>query len=86
MLYETVWLFFALGVGVLISIGLLGLIVSPALPPRILKVLTAMISILIILTGIYFSSQWSAQKKEIQVLTQQAEETIKQYLATHPKK
>jgi disulfide bond formation protein DsbB len=86
MLYETVWLFFALGVGVLISIGLLGLIVSPALPPRILKVLTAMISILIILTGIYFSSQWSAQKNEIRVLTQQAEETIKQYLATHPKK
>jgi hypothetical protein len=45
-----------------------------------------MISILIILTGIYFSSQWSAQKNEIRVLTQQAEETIKQYLATHPKK
>jgi disulfide bond formation protein DsbB len=86
MLYETVWLLFALGVGVLISIGLLGLIFSPALPPRVLKVMAAMISILIILTGIYFSSQWSAQKNEIRVLTQQAEETIKQYLATHPKK
>jgi disulfide bond formation protein DsbB len=86
MLYEIVWLFFALGVGVLISIGILGLIISPALPPRVLKVMAAMISILIILTGIYFSSQWSAQKNEIRVLTQQAEETIKQYLATHPKK
>jgi hypothetical protein len=42
--------------------------------------------VLIILTGLYFSSQWSAQKKGIQVLTQQAEETIKQYLAAHPKK
>ena len=86
MLYETVWLFFALGVGILMSIGLLGLIFSPAIPPRILKAMAVMISVLIILTGIYFSSQWSAQRKSIQVLTQQAEETIKQYLAAHPKK
>ena len=86
MLYETVWLFFALGAGVLISIGFLGLVFSPAIPPRILKVMAVMISVLIILTGIYFSSEWSAQKKEIRVLTQQAEEAIKQYLATHPKK
>jgi len=86
MLYETVWLFFALGAGVLISIGFLGLVFSPAIPPRILKVMAVIISVLIILTGIYFSSEWSAQKKEIRVLTQQAEEAIKQYLATHPKK
>jgi len=86
MLYEAAWLFFALGAGVLISIGFLGLVLSPAIPSRILKVMAAMISVLIILTGIYFSSQWSAQKKEIRVLTQQAEEAIKQYLATHPKK
>jgi disulfide bond formation protein DsbB len=86
MLYETVWLFFALGVGILISIGLLGLIFSPAIPPRILRAMAAMISVLIILTGIYFSYQWSAQRKGIQVLAQQAEEAIKQYLAAHPKK
>jgi len=86
MLYETVWLFFALGVGILMSIGLLGLIFSPAIPPRILKVIAMIISVLIILTGIYFSYQWSAQKKGIQVLTQQAEDALKQYLATHPKK
>ena len=86
MLYEAVWLFFALGVGILISIGLLGLIFSPAIPPRILKAMAVMISVLIILTGIYFSYQWSAQRKGIQVLTQQAEETIKQYLVAHPKK
>jgi len=86
MLYETVWLFFALGVGILISIGLLGLIFSPAAPPRILKVMAVLISVLIILTGIYFSYQWSAQRKGIQVLTEQAEETIRQYLAAHQKK
>ncbi len=86
MLYETFWLFFALGVCILIGIGLLGLIFSPALPPRILKVAAVVISALIILSGIFFSFQWSAQKKEIRVLTQQAEEAIKQYLAAHPKK
>jgi cytochrome c biogenesis protein CcdA len=86
MLYETVWLFFALGVGIVISIGLLGLIFSPAIPPRILRVMAVMISLLIILTGIYFSSLWSVQKNEIRVLTQQAEEAIKQYLISHPKK
>ena len=86
MLYETVWLFFALGVGILISLGLLGLIFSPAIPPRILKVMAMMISVLIILTGIYFSYQWTAKRKGIQVLTQQAEEAIKQYLVSHQKK
>jgi len=86
MLYETVWLFFALGAGVLISIGFLGLILSPAIPPRILKVMAVMVSLLIILTGVYFSSLWSAEKKEIRVLAQQAEEAVKQYLATHPRK
>jgi disulfide bond formation protein DsbB len=86
MLYETVWLFFALGVGILISIGLLGLIFSPAIPPRILRGIAVMISLLIILTGVYFSYQWRAQRKGIQALTQQAEETVKQYLAAHPKK
>mgnify|MGYP006267888449 CR=1 FL=1 len=86
MLYETVWLFFALGVGILISIGLLGLIFSPAVPPRVLKVMAVMISLLIILTGIYFSYQWRAQRKGIQALAQEAEEAIKQYLAAHPKK
>lgn len=85
-MYETVWLFFALGVGILISLGLLGLIFSPAIPPRILKVMAMIISVLIILTGIYFFYQWSSQKKGVQVLTQQAEEALKQYLATHPKK
>ncbi len=64
MLYETVWLFFAIAVGILISIGLLGLIFSPSIPPPILKVMAVIISVLIILTGIYFSYQWSAQKKE----------------------
>jgi cytochrome c biogenesis protein CcdA len=86
MLYETVWLFFSLVVGILISIGLLGLIFSAAIPPRVLKVIAVIISVLIILSGIYFSSLWRVQKKEIQVLTQQAEEAIKQYLISHPKK
>ena len=86
MLYETVWLFFALGVGILISIGLLGIIFSPTIPARLLKVIAVIISVLIILTGVYFSYQWNAEKKRIQILTQQAEEAIQKYLAAHPKK
>jgi cytochrome c biogenesis protein CcdA len=86
MLYEIVWLFFALGVGILISIGVLGLIFSPAIPPRILKVMAIILSLLIILSGISFSSMWNVRKNETRVLTQQAEEAIKQYLASHPKK
>jgi cytochrome c biogenesis protein CcdA len=86
MLYEIVWLFFALGVGILISIGLLGLIFSPAIPPWILKVMAIILSLLIILSGISFSSMWNVRKNEIRVLTQQAEEAIKQYLISHPKK
>jgi hypothetical protein len=85
-MYEAVWLFFAMGIGILISLGLLGLIFSPAIPPRILKAMAMIISVLIIVTGVYFSYQWSAQKRAIQILTQQAEEAIKQYLSTHPKK
>jgi hypothetical protein len=64
----------------------LGLILSPAIPPRILKVIAVILSLLIILSGIYFSSLWSIQKNEIRVLTRQAEEAIKQYLTSHPKK
>jgi cytochrome c biogenesis protein CcdA len=86
MLYEIVWLFFVLIVAILISIGLLGLIFSAAVPPRILKVMAIILSLLIILSGISFSSMWSVRKNEIRVLTQQAEEAIKQYLTSHPKK
>ena len=85
MLYETVWLFFALGVGILISIGLLGLIFSPSIPPPILRAMAMIISV-----GhsdrYLFLLPVERRKKGIQVLTQQAEETIKQYLATHQKK
>jgi len=86
VLYETVWLFFALGVGILISIGLLGIIFSPTIPARLLKVIAVIISVLIILIGIYFSFQWNSEKNQIRVLTQQAEEAIQRYLATHQKK
>ncbi len=86
MLYEIVWLFFTLVVGILISIGLLGFIFSAAIPPRVLRMIAMFISLLIILSGIYFSYLWRVEKKEIQVFTQQAEEAIKQYLISHPKK
>lgn len=85
MVYETVWLFFALGMGIFLSIGLLGLIYSPSIPGRTLKEVAAILSVLIIFAGAYFFYKWYSEKKEIQGMTQQVEEALKQYLTTHKK-
>ena len=85
MVYETVWFFFALGMGIFLSIGLLGLIYSPSIPKRTFREVAAILSVLIIFAGAYFSYKWYSEKKEIQGMTQQVEEALKQYLTTHKK-
>lgn len=85
MLYETLWLVYALGVAIFLSIGFLGLILSISLPGLKLRVMPVILSVLIILTGIYFSSRWGTEKKGIQALTQQIELAITRYLDTHKK-
>ena len=85
MLYETAWLFFTLGIGILLSIGLLGLFFSLSIPGRTVKEEAVILSVLIILTSIYFSYKWNAEKREIQALGQQAELALKQYLTSHKK-
>jgi hypothetical protein len=80
MLYEIFWLVFALSVGILMSVGLLGLIFSPSIPTKSIKAVAMILSILILLAGIYFSYRWNAEKKGIQTLTGQIEQTIKTYL------
>jgi phosphotransferase system glucose/maltose/N-acetylglucosamine-specific IIC component len=85
MLYDTFWLFYALGVAILISIGLLGIISLQSTPAPRTKVVAMVLSIIIVLAGLYFSYQWNIGKKEIRIFTQEAEEAIKQYLATHKK-
>lgn len=83
MLYETAWLFFTLGIGILLSIGLLGLFFFLSIPGRTIKEEAVILSVLIILTGIYFSYRWNAEKKEIQVLGQQVEQALNHYLTAH---
>ncbi len=85
MVYETVWLFFALGMGIFLSIGLLGLIYSPSIPKRTFREVAVILSVLILFGGIYFSYKWYSGKKEIQGMAQQVELALKQYLTTHKK-
>jgi uncharacterized membrane protein len=79
MLYEIFWLVFALMVGILVSLGLLGLIFSPSLSIKPIKITGIVISGLILFTGIYFSYRWNVEKKGIQTLIGQIEQTIKTY-------
>ncbi len=62
------------------SVGLLGLIFSPSIPTKSFKAGAMILSILILLAGIYFSYRWNVEKKGIQALAGQIEQTIKTYL------
>ena len=85
MLYEIFWLFFALGVVILLSIGLWGIFFFASVPAPKIKVMALVLSVIIILVGLYFSLQWNGEKKRIRIFTQQVEDTINKYLDTHKK-
>ena len=85
MLYEISWLIFALIVAILMSIGLLGLIFFPSIPAKPIRAVALILSILILLSGIYFSYRWNAEKRGIQALTGQVEQVLKKYLDKHKK-
>lgn len=85
MLYEIFWLFYALGIVILVSVGFLGIFFFASIPAPRIKVTALILSVIIILAGLYFSFQWNAEKKRIRIFTQQVEETINKYLATHKK-
>jgi len=85
MLYEIFWLFFALGVVILLSVGLWGIFFFASIPAPRIKVMALVLSVIIILVGLYFSYQWNGEKKRIRIFTQQVEETINKYLDTHKK-
>lgn len=83
MLYEIFWVFYALGIAILISIGILGIFSFLSIPLPRTKVMAMILSIAIILSGLFFSYRWNVQKEGFRTFTQQAEETIQQYLAKH---
>ena len=85
MLYEIFWLFYALGIAIIMSIGVLSIFSLQSIPPRRTRLLALFLCIIVILVGLYFSYEWSIQKKRIQTFTQQLEETMAQYLARHKK-
>jgi hypothetical protein len=85
MAYEAFWLVFALNVGILMSVGILGLIFSPSISAKPAKVAAILISCLILLTGIYFSYRWNEEKEGIRGLAGQMEQAIRIYLEKNKK-
>ena len=85
MVYEIVWLFYALGIVILLSVGVWGIFLFASIPAPRTRAVALVLSAMIILAGLYFSFQWNAEKKRIRIFTQQVEETITRYLATHKK-
>jgi hypothetical protein len=85
MLYEIFWLFYALGVAILMSIGLWGTLFFRSIAAPRARVMALVLSVIIILVSLYFSYQWNLEKEEIRTFTQKVEETIEQYLSRHKK-
>jgi len=59
MLYEMFWLFYALMIVILVSVGLWGIFFFASIPARRIKVTALVLSVIIILAGLYFSYQWN---------------------------
>ena len=55
MLYEMFWLFYALMIVILVSVGLWGIFFFASIPARRIKVTALVLSVIIILVGLYFS-------------------------------
>ena len=73
MLYEIFWLFYALGIVILVSLGLLGIFLFTSISAPRTKVTALILSIIIILAVLYFSYQWNAEKKRIRIFTEHVE-------------
>jgi Flp pilus assembly protein TadB len=85
MLYETVWMICISTVCILLSIGLLSLILSLSMAVRGARAAAMALSVVIVITGLYVSYRWNAEKREIQALGLKAEQALDLYMTT-PKK
>jgi hypothetical protein len=63
MLYEIFWLFYALGVAILVSIGLWGIFSLRSIPAPRPRVMALALSVIIMLVGPYLSYQLNLGKK-----------------------
>ncbi len=82
MLFDAIWLMYGLGIGIFLSVGLLGLFYSCSLSVGggVGRGATLALSVLIILAGVYFFCAWGSQKTEIREMGQQVELAVRQYL------
>jgi hypothetical protein len=85
MLYETVWMIYALAICILLGIGLLSLTCSLSITGRAARTGAMALSGLIIITGLYFFYRWNSEKREIQAMGLKVEQVLDQYMKTHKK-
>ena len=78
MVYEIIY---AVGLGILLGVGGLGLYYSLAIRRRIVKPFMFAGSILILLTGFYFFHWWHEQRGKTQVLSQRIGFSMSDYPA-----
>ncbi|MGQ9696150.1 MAG: hypothetical protein ACUVWV_15555 [Thermodesulfobacteriota bacterium] len=76
-MYELIWFFFVMIMGILLSIGLFGLILSPSLRGRTTREITFLLSVLILTGVIYLTYKWYYLRNEIMSIAHQAEQAIK---------
>lgn len=86
MIYEILWFFFLLGMGIFLSIGLFGLLLCPLIKGKLAKDLAFLLSLLILGGGIYLSYKWHSSQNEISNIAWQAEQAMKKYTSVHDQK
>jgi predicted transporter len=77
MLFELVWILYVVGILFFVTLGVYGIISSFLIESRNIKSLMIALSIGFFLLGIYFSTRWSIEKKEVEKITLQLEEILK---------
>ena len=77
MLFELVWILYVVGILFFVALGVYGIISSFLIESKNIRSLMIALSIGFFLLGIYFSTRWSIEKKEIEKITLQLEEILK---------
>lgn len=81
-MYELIWFFFVMVMGILFSIGLFGLLLSPSLRGKTTREIVFLLSLLILTGVIYLNYKWYSSQNEIMSIAHQAEQAIRQYAPT----
>ncbi|GEM_PF-1091773 len=85
-MYELIWFFFVMVLGILLSIGLFGLLLSPSIRGRTTREIIFLLSVLILTGVIYLTYKWYSAQNKIMSIAYQAEQAIKQQATTEKQK